>query len=85
MSSVHDRFNALERQLAAANKRIADLEAKYLALLEDLKQIREAPRLPVGLTPPLDHGHGDRGPTYQAAFERWPSLDPDAERLRNAR
>jgi hypothetical protein len=76
-----DRLGQIEQKLAAANKRIADLETKYLALLEDLKAVRAqlvVPRGTVVPTWPPESG-------YQPAFDRWPSPDPDAERLRNAR
>jgi hypothetical protein len=84
-SSVSDRLTQVERQLVTANKRIAELETKYLALLEDLKLLHvELSKRPTGLTPPLDHQHGVRGPVYTAQFDRWPSQNPDDERLRSA-
>ena len=70
---MSDRLGQLDRQAAATNKRIADLEAQYLTLLEELKMLRaELAKRPAMLTPPLDHQHGDRGPVYTAQFDRWP-------------
>lgn len=66
-----DRLQQLERQLQTANKRITDLEARYLALLEDLKAVRaEMARTmgPRGTTPPPEPG-------YQPAFDRWPGAE----------
>ena len=74
-----DRLGQIEQKLAAANKRIADLETKYLALLEDLKAVRAEMAKRIG---PL--AAGAVGSTYQPAFDRWPAQNPDDERLRNA-
>lgn len=76
---MSDRLASVERQLTTANKRIADLEAKYLALLEDLKAIRAEMAKRHGPLPVAAVGS-----TYQPAFERWPSPNPDDERARNA-
>jgi hypothetical protein len=76
---MSDRLSAVERQLTAANKRIADLEAKYLVLLEDLKAIRAEMTKRHGPLPVAAVGS-----TYQPAFDRWPAQNPDDERLRNA-
>lgn len=76
---MSDRLSAVERQLTSANKRIADLETKYLALLEDLKTLRAEMTKRHGPLPA-----GAVGSTYQPAFDRWPSQNPDDERLRNA-
>jgi hypothetical protein len=77
---VSDRLANVERQLTAANKRIAELETGYLALLEDLKAIRAEMTKRSGPLPA-----GAVGSTYQPAFDRWPSQNPDDERLRNPR
>jgi hypothetical protein len=75
---VSDRLSAVERQLTTANKRIADLETKYLALLEDIKALRTQLTVSRGTVP------SGAQSSYQPAFERWPSPNPDDERARNA-
>lgn len=70
---MSDRLGQVEAKLASANKRIAELETKYSALLEDLKALRAElfnPR-------PVDKG-------YVSQFDRWPGANPDDERLRNS-
>ena len=61
----------LEQKIHAQNKRIADLETKYLALLEDLKALRAA----------LAEKNASRGTDkvaessgYQPTFARWSDL-----------
>jgi hypothetical protein len=64
---MSDRFFQIEQKLAAANKRIADLETKYLALLEDLKTLRAELALRGTFDSPVI-----QSPGYQPAFDRWP-------------
>lgn len=73
---MSQQLGHIERQLAAANKRIAELEAKYLALAEELKALRaELARRPVAaIGAPSDHGHGMRAP-YEAQFNQWPGSE----------
>jgi predicted nucleic acid-binding Zn-ribbon protein len=61
-----DRFQQLERQLQSANKQIADLQTKYLAMLEDLKLIREQLNR-VQYKPAEAPSRG-----YESVFDRWP-------------
>lgn len=62
----------LEQRLQAQNKRIGELEAKYLALLEDLKTLRmelAARAIPaVASNPPADAIARE----YRAQFDHWP-------------
>lgn len=64
---MSDRLGQLERQLTAQNKRIVELEGKYLALLEDIKKLRAHAEVPRGTIPPEN-----QIPIYQPAFDRWP-------------
>lgn len=76
---MSDRLQQLEQKLQAQNKRLGELEAKYLALLEDLKSVRAEMAKRGGPLPA-----GAVSSTYQPAFDRWPSPNPDDERARNS-
>jgi ABC-type phosphate transport system auxiliary subunit len=59
-------FQQFEKQLQAQNKRITELETKYLALLENLKALRaELNKRPVV-------NATDTGNAYVPAFTQWP-------------
>jgi hypothetical protein len=71
-----DRLQQLERQLQTANKRITDLETRYLALLEDLKMMRvEMARVSRGTIIPPPSNPADNLNTYRSVFDRWPGAE----------
>jgi hypothetical protein len=83
---VSDRFQQIERRAEAQNKRIAELESGYKALLEDLKVLRTQMAgviYPPPAGPQPAHQNGQT-PPYISRFDRWPSPNPDDERVRNA-
>lgn len=69
-----DRLQQLEQRVHTQNKRITDLEAKYLALLEDLKVVRaelaaKAVTVSAGANnPPVDAVARE----YRSQFDHWP-------------
>lgn len=67
------RIQQLERQVQSLTKRIAELEAKYLALLEDLKIIRVELSRKSNAERPLAQTNDPASlAEYQARFDRWP-------------
>ena len=68
------RFQQLEQKLQAQNKRIGDLETKYLQLLEDLKTLRTAVA-GVIYPPPQPAQQNGKTPEYVSQFDRWPGAE----------